>query len=135
MMRHESHAVRVEDRRIFSQCLSHAGWDVETWSAAREAGVRVDLVAEAEYSGPQRFLRLELPVESRCLTFQVSQLDGELVFRLRLHPKGDLGPVLALIIAVQDTLDADNHPGLVKSLIPLCDPLQIDTDQGLFSLS
>lgn len=125
----------VEDRRIFLQHLAQAGWDVESWGAARDAGASVDLDAEAEYAGPVLALRLELRAEHRYLTFQVSQPDGELVLRLRLHPSGDLAPVLARIVAAQDTLATDSHPCLVKSLIPLCDPLLIETDHGVFRLS
>jgi hypothetical protein len=126
---------RVEERRIFLQQLMQAGWDVEGWDAARHAGVSVDLAAEAEYVGPLLVLRLELPAGDRHLVFLVSQLDGEPVLHLRLYPRGDLASVLAQIIAMQDTLDADNHPSLVKLLIPLCDLLQIETDKGIFSLS
>ncbi len=125
----------VEDRQILLQHLSRAGWNVESWAAPRDAGVRVDLSAEAEYGGPSLVLRLELPFEQRYLVFQMSRLDGELVSRLHLYPSGDLIPVLRQIIAVQDTLDEENHPQLVKSLISLSDPLLIETDSGLYRLT
>jgi len=124
-----------EDRRTFGQDLAQAGWDVEGWDAARSVGARVDLDAEAEYAGAFVSLRLELPVRHRYVTLQVSKPDGELMLCLRFRPRSDLAPILAQIVSMQDTLDADTHPILVKSLIPLCDPLLIETDEGVFRLS
>jgi hypothetical protein len=46
-----------------------------------------------------------------------------------------MAPLLERIITAQDTLDADNHPELVKSLIPLCEPLLIETEEGIYRLS
>jgi hypothetical protein len=125
----------VDDHRIFLQHLAQAGWDVENWDVAHEAGASVDLDAEAEYKGPFLAFRLELRADRRYMLFQVSRLDGEILLRLRLHPTGGPELVLATIIAAQDTLNADNHPDLVKSLIPLSDPLLIEMDEGIFKLS
>ncbi|MEA2894735.1 MAG: hypothetical protein QOJ84_350 [Bradyrhizobium sp.] len=135
MMQRQTPAQDVENRRVFLQYLAEAGWDVEGWDAARNAGVRVDLDAEAEYAGPALVLSLELLATHSYLTFQASRPDGELVFCLRLYPSGGLAVVLREIVAAQDMLDADNHPRLIKSLIPLCDPLLIETDRGIFRLS
>jgi N-acetylglutamate synthase-like GNAT family acetyltransferase len=126
---------RVEERRIFLQQLAQAGWDVESWDAARDTGATVDLDAEAEYVGPTLALRLELLAEQHYVAFGICQLDGELVLRLRLYSKANLASVLAQIIAVQDTLNSDNHSQLVKLLIAQCDQLQIETDEGIFNLS
>jgi hypothetical protein len=125
----------ADDRKIFWQQLSQAGWDVEGWDVARNAGVSVDLAAEAEYAGPSFALRLELLAEHDYLMFQISEPDGESLFHLRVYPASDLAPILARIIDVQDTLDNENYPSLVKSLIPFSDPLQIETDEGIFNLS
>jgi len=126
---------RAEARQVFLQHLAQAGWNVEGWDAVRDTGARVDLDAEAEYVGPTLALRLELLAEQPYVAFGTYQLDGELVMRLRLYSKANLASVLAQIIAVQDTLNADNHPQLVKSLIALCDQLQIETEDGIFNLS
>ena len=126
---------RVEERQIFLRQLAQAGWNVESWDAARDTGARVDVDAEAEYVGPALALRLELLAEQPYLAFGIYQLDGELVMRLRLYSKANLASVLAQIIAVQDTLNSDNHPQLVKLLIGVCDKVQIETDEGIFNLS
>lgn len=126
---------RAEARQVFLQQLTQAGWNVESWDAVRDAGVRIDLAAEAEYLGAFLAFRLELLAEQPIVLFGVYQLDGELVFRLRFYSQANFPSVLGQIIAVQNTLNSDNYPQLVKSLIPLCDQLQIETDEGIFNLS
>ena len=123
------------DRRVFLEQLSQAGWDVEDWDLVRGVGAKVDLHAEAEYSSRSSVLRLEIPTGQPYMVFQMSQPDGELVLRLRLYPRDDLGSMINEIIAAQDLLDDDTHPQLVKSLIPLSKRVVLETAEGLFALS
>jgi hypothetical protein len=123
------------DRRTFLEQLSQAGWDVEDWDLVRVVGARVDLQAEAEYQNASSILRLELPTGQPYMVFQMSQLDGELVLRLRIYPRDDLAKILHEIIAAQDALDNDTHPQLLKALFPLSKRVLIETDEGLFALS
>jgi hypothetical protein len=126
---------RVEARQVFLQQLAEAGWHVESWDVVRDTGVRIDLDGEAQYVGTFLALRLELLAERPLVLFGVYQLDGEPVFRLWFCSEANLSSVLGQIIATQDTLNSDNYPQLVKLLIPLCDKLQIETDEGVFNLS
>ena len=127
--------LNVHDREVFIEQLSQAGWDVESWDVARDPDVNIDLAAEAEYAGPSLVLRLELPHHNAHLILQVCELDGEPLFRLRLYPMSGLAAILANIIAVQNSLDRENHSSLVKSLIRISDVVQIETDEGIFKLS
>lgn len=126
---------RAEARQVFLQQLTQAGWNVESWDVVRDTGVRIDLDAEAQYVGTSLALRLELLAEQPLVLFGVYQLDGEPVLRLWFCSEANLSSVVGQIIATQDTLNSDNYPQLVKSLIPLCDKLQIETDEGVFNLS
>jgi hypothetical protein len=123
-----------EDRRAFALELARAGWDVETWDGARDAGATVDLDGEAEYAGPSLRLRLELPPDSRQITLQIYRQDGELVLYLRLHAQS-VSAGIAPILAAQDTLNEQNVADLVKALLAACDRVLIQTDEGVFALS
>ncbi len=135
MKTREMSAQNLEDRRVFLEELSQAGWDVEGWSEALDAGASVDPEAEAEYKGPMFDLRLEYHAKPRQLTLGMVQRDGPAALRLQIRPSDDLAPLLAQIIAMQGSLDAENYPSLVKSLIPYSAPLLIETDDGLFQLT
>lgn len=123
------------DLDTFSTLLGAAGWRVQRWDAVAAAGGDADAAADAEYSGPSFELRLEYHAAERYLTFLMVEREGELAVNLRLHPREGLEPILERITTAQDTLTADSYKDLVKSLIPLCDPLLIDTDDGLYRLS
>jgi hypothetical protein len=135
MKKSEMPARCVEDRRIFLQDLARAGWNAQGWDEVLAAGADVDPEAEATYAGPVFDLLLEYHAEHAYLVLGMVQRQGALVVRLRLHPRDDIGPLLARIVASQDTIDAENHTEFVKSLIPLCEPLLIETDEGLYRLS
>ena len=125
----------AETRQIFQEHLEQAGWTVESWDAVRETGASVDLDAEAQYVGPTMAFRLELLAEQHYVAFAIYELDGELVLPLRLYSEAKLASVLAQIIALQDTLNQDNLPQLVKQLIAVCDKVQTETNEGVFTLS
>jgi hypothetical protein len=115
--------------------LRTAGWDVESWDSARVAGASLDIDFEAEYAGPFVILRLELLSQLGYLLLQIAEPSGGPLLRLRLFPADDIEPAIERIISMQDTVDEDNHPTLVKSLIPLCKLVQIETEDGIYRLS
>jgi hypothetical protein len=133
MKKSKMSARSLEDRRMLRQYLALAGWDVESWDQALETGADVEPEAEGEYAGPVFNLRLEYHAEHNYLLLEMVQRDGELFLRLRLY--NDLALILARIIAAQDTIDKENYTDLIKSLILLCDPLLVETDEGLYRLS
>lgn len=123
------------DRLLFMDRLSAAGWEVESWDAVLEQGDDVEPEAEAEYAGPEFDLRLEFHASGPYLAFELDQREGDLFLNLRLYPAVELGEILARIVDAQDTLNGHNMADVVKTLIPLCDPLLIDTEEGLQQLS
>jgi hypothetical protein len=135
MRKSEMSAGSLEDRRIFLQHLAASSWDVEAWDEAHDTGANVEPEAEARYAGPFFDLRLEYHAQHRYLLLELAQPEGVLALSLRLHPSGDVSPLLARITGAQDTIDAENYTEFVKSLLPLCEPLLIETDEGLYRLS
>jgi len=122
-------------RRVFIDSLSAAGWDVESWDAVLDAGQDVEPEAEASYSGAVFDLSLSYNAGGTYLGFELDERGGELFLSFRLHPATDLTELLARITAAQDALNTENMAEIVKTLIPLCNPLLIDTDEGLQKLS
>lgn len=125
----------LQDRLGFLSDLASAGWDTESWDEIPDLDLDIDPEAEASYAGPVFNLRISYVVRQGYLGFEIADGQGELLLRLQLHPKDDVAPLISRITAAQDSIDAENYSELVKDLIPLCDPLLIDTDEGLYKLS
>jgi hypothetical protein len=125
---------RPQDRRAFLEHLASVGWQVEGWEELHDFGANVDPVAEAHYAGVNLEIHIEFHEQDGYLGFELDKHHGDVLLRLRLHRTGDLIPLLSQIIAAQDILDEDNFPGMVKQFIPLCDPVLIETTDGLFKL-
>jgi hypothetical protein len=126
---------RLAARRVFIDRLSDAGWDVEPQDELLDAGIDVEPEAEATFTGPVFDLRLEYHAEGFYVMLEMDQREGELGLTLRMHPAREIRDVLDRIVAVQDVLNADNMGDIVKSFVPLCDPLLLETDEGVQQLS
>lgn len=135
MNKNEMPAFRLEERRIFLQRLAFAGWDVEGWDKVFDSGGDVNPEAEARYAGPVFDLRLEYHADRGNLLLEMVERRGDSVLRLHLYPFADVASLLISIIAAQNVLNGENYHELVKSLIAVCDPVLIDTDEGLYRLS
>lgn len=122
-------------RRLFIETLSAAGWGIESWDALLTGGGDVDPEAEATHSAGELELQLAFHAAGPFLDLQLATPDDHLFLSLRLYPADDLGALLRQIVARQETLTAENMPDLVKTLIPLCNPLLIETEEGLQQLS
>lgn len=125
----------LEDRRIFLERLASADWDVEGWDEVFDGGGNVYPEAEARYAGTVFNLRLEYHADDGCLLLEMVEREGNSVLRLHLYPLADITSLLTRIIATQGTLNGENYDELVKSLISVCAPLLIETDEGLYRLS
>ena len=125
----------LNERKIVLEHLASNGWKTEVWQDDRQNGVIIEPEIEAKYEGPILDLYLEYQGKNHFLVFGMLTDGGELLLRLRLYPKNNLLQLLMQITKVQLTLDNDNYPELVKALIPLCDPLLIETEEGLFQLT
>jgi len=134
MKKSEMSSRSLEERRIFLQHLELRGWEVNSWDEMLDIGANVDPEAEAIYVGPIFELHLEYHAEAHYLGLEMVQQQGERILFLRLYPRGDMESLLVKITSAQDMLDSENYPELIKSLIPLCDPLLIETDQGFHRL-
>jgi len=126
---------RLEARRAFIDRLSNAGWDVEPQNELLDAGVDVNPEAEATFAGPAFDLRLEYHANGHYLILEMDQTEGEIGLTLRMHPARDIRDLLDRIVVVQNVLNAENIGDFVKSFIPLCDPLLLETDEGVQRLS
>ncbi len=135
MKKNEMSIHTLKERNIFIQKLAYAGWEVESWDEVFDTGANVEPEAEARYTGPIFDLHLEFHADHRYLALEMVERKGENTIFLRLYPRGEIETLLALIIANQDNIGAENYPEVVKSLIPYCEPLLIDTDKGFFRLS
>ena len=135
MKKNDMSARGLEDRQYFLQRLGNAGWNVNAWSAPFESEFDVDPEAEAIYVGAVFSLHLASHASPGYLSFDLIQREGPDVVRLRLYPRQSANELIDRITEAQDTLDADNYPDFIKSLISLCDPLLIETDDGLQRLT
>src|SRR5262245_18552005 len=135
MIKSEMSLQAQQDRQVILQLLSEAGWRVEDWAKALDAGADVEPEAEAQYPGPVFDLLVESHAKDRILMLEIAQRDGPVVLSLQLHPKGDLEPLLARIIEAQEKLNEENYSDFVKSLLHLCSLVLIDTDEGTYRLT
>ncbi len=135
MIKSEMSLQAQEDRQVFVQLLSDAGWRVQDWAEALDAGADVEPEAEAQYGGPVFDLLVEYHARDRILMLEIVQRYGPVVLSLQLHPKGDLAPLLARIIEAQEKLNEETYTDFVKSLIPLCSLVLIETDEGTYRLT
>jgi hypothetical protein len=135
MRKSELSAQAIASRDVFIRALEARGWRVESWNELFDAGADIDPEAEATYSGPRFDLHLEFHASSPWLLLVLVARAGDVVLRLRVHPGPTVTSVLKEITDAQDELTADNMSELVKALIPLSEPLLIETDDGLQRLS
>jgi hypothetical protein len=135
MKKNDMSARSLEDRRYFLQRLGSAGWNANGWSEAFESDSDVDPEAEATYVGPVFELHLASHADPGYLSFDLIERDGPDVVRLRLYPRESANQLIDRITDAQDTLDTENYPGFIKSLLLLSDPLLIETDDGLHRLT
>jgi len=131
MKRNDLSADQQAELATFVARLSAAGWEMEAWDALLDAGADVSPEAAATYSGPVFDLRLEYHANDRFVRFETEERDGDLALVLHMHPALGLAALLERVVAIQDTLDPGNMGDVVKSFVPLSDPLLIDTDDGL----
>jgi hypothetical protein len=117
-------------RAEFIELLDGAGWETNGFDALLGIGVNVEPEAVATYHGPVFLLDMQFWAEENRLALDVFTSATEVLLRLRLYPR-DQRELLAAITAAQDSLDLDNYPEFVETLVPLCDPLLLDTDAGL----
>jgi len=121
-------------RAEFMEFLESVGWDVNGFDALLGIGVNVEPEAVATYRGPVFLLDMQFWAEERRLALDIFTSATEVLLRLRLYPRNQQA-LLAAIVAVQDSLDRENYPEFVEGLVPLCDPLLLETDAGLLHVS
>lgn len=117
-------------RAEFMSLLEEAGWETNGFDALLGIGVNVEPEAVATYRGPVFLLDMQFWAEEKRLALDVFTSATEVLLRLWLYPR-DQRELLAVITAAQDSVDQDNYPEFVETLVPLCDPLLLDTDAGL----
>lgn len=127
---------QLSERDLFARRLRAAGWDDGGWDELFSAGVRLTPEAQAEYQNSAFSLRLGYFAGGGYVRFEcVRRRDGLVELCLHCYPRRGLTAVLDALGAAQDSLSPDNYPEFVKTLIPLCDPLLMETPDGLFQLS
>ena len=134
MMKSEMSPEALADRQMFVQLLSEAGWEVESWEDPMAGGANVEPEAEAEYHGETFDLRLEYHASDRSLVFQLAARSSDVALSLKLFPK-DLSLVVGHITPMPESLSDANYTDFVKSLIPLCFLVLVETEDGLYRLS
>ena len=135
MKKAEMADITLNDLATFSTELGRAGWNVESWEPALDTGADVDPQAEATYSAPVFDMSLAYHAGGRFLTLSVVERDGEVALDLRLQPSVPIRELLMAITAVQDSLQTDTLPELVKSLIVFCTVVLVRTEEGFQRLS
>lgn len=131
----ETQIQRYADFSMISRALVDSGWQVDVKNNQFCMRTSSKPNAKASYSGPTFIIYLSYQAEQRFLILELIERVGTHVVSLRLFPRVEIQQILTEIIKFQNNLDSENYPELVKSLITLCDPLLIDTDEGLFKLS
>lgn len=127
---------QLSERDLFARRLRAAGWDDGGWDELFASGVRLTPEAQAEYQNPSFGLRLGYFADEGYVRFEcVRRRDGLTELCLHCYPRRGLAALLDALAAAQDSLSPDNYPEFVKTLIPLCDPLLMETPDGLFQLS
>jgi hypothetical protein len=121
-------------RAEFMEFLEGAGWEVNGFDALLGIGVNVEPEAVATFRGPVFLLDMQFWAEERRLALDIFTSATEVLLRLRLYPR-DQHALLAAIVAAQAALDKENYPEFVEALVPLCDPLLLETDAGLLHVS
>jgi hypothetical protein len=120
-------------RAQFLTVLDKAGWQTNGFDALLGIGVNVEPEAVATYRGPVFLLDMQFWADERWLALDVFASETEVLLRLRLYPR-DQPELLAAIVAAQDSVDLDSYPEFVEALVPLCDPLLLETDAGLLQV-
>jgi hypothetical protein len=121
-------------RAEFLRALTEAGWDANGFDALLGIGVNVEPEAVATYRGPVFLLDMQFWAEERRLALDVFTSATEVLLRLRLYPRNQRA-VLEFVQAWQQMLDLENYAEFVEELVPLCDPLLLETDAGLLHVS
>ena len=130
----------LEARETFLRVLKDASWSTMDRNLLLDRGMSVEPEAEADYQGPAFDMTCGFVAKEQRLRLELVDRDTRVVYAHQLHPRGGLltgsvQAVLDVVVAAQDTLDVERYPRLTKALIPLCDPLLVQTDEGLMQLT
>ncbi len=123
----------LEARAEFISVLDGAGWQVNGFDALLGIGVNVEPEAVATYRGPVFLVDMQFWADEQRLGLDIFTSETDVLLRLRLYPQ-EQRVLLDAIIDAQNSLDLDNYPAFVETLVPLCDPLLLETDAGLLQV-
>lgn len=123
----------LEARAEFISVLDGAGWQVNGFDALLGIGVNVEPEAVATYRGPVFLVDMQFWADEQRLGLDIFTSETDVLLRLRLYPQ-EQRALLDAIIDAQNGLDLDNYPAFVETLVPLCDPLLLETDAGLLQV-
>ena len=127
---------QTSERELFALRLSAAGWDDGGWGELFASGVSLTPEAQADYRNADFDMRLGYFADEGYVRFECARReDGLAELCLRCYPRRGLAELLDALAAAQDSLSRESYPEFVKGLVQLCDPLLMETPDGLFQLS
>lgn len=150
MLKKEMVEEELARRTYFVKRLVAAGWDTRGWERLFNSGFSLTPEAQAEYRNAELALRLSYYIKDNyiLLEFRENELvqqsarqagtlssDVNLLPSLRFYPDGNLGLVLDELITELKRPSEDTYPDLIKKMIPLCQLILLEIEEGLVKLS
>jgi hypothetical protein len=136
MLKTEMTQQQLNNRSLFIGKLREAKWKINKgWELLFEHGHSLTPEGQAEYQNPRFELRLSYYIDGGYVFLECVGRDNPIVLSLRFYPIQKFNLIVDAVIAVQDNLSPNNYSEFVKKMIQLCDPLLIETAEGLIQAS
>ncbi|MGB0389542.1 MAG: hypothetical protein ACPGWR_32375 [Ardenticatenaceae bacterium] len=125
-----------QERKQFRRKLSSAKWgNHDPWNFSFEQDRNLTPEAQAEYESVFLNLRLSYYANKRYLLLDIVSKEEDLALKTRFYLSDNLETILDKVIAQQDTLSRPNYAHFIKDMTTLCNPIVIETPQGLVQVS
>jgi hypothetical protein len=136
MMKTEMTPAQIDKRNLFTNKLISAGWKLDRrLELFFDEGFSVVPEAGAKYQNTAFYLQVSYMMEGGYLLWECVGKNNPIILTLNFYLKANLDSVLAAILAVQDTLSADNRGEFLLTIIPLCAIVLVETSEGFMQVS
>ena len=135
MFKAEMTEKQLADRDVFVRKLTAVGWDPRGWEQLFDSGANLTPEAQAEYKNATFEMRLGYYIGENYVSLELARIHNRTNIRLRFCLKDNLAVIVDAVAEVQDTVSQDNYVDFIQKMVLLCDPLLLETPQGLVKVS
>lgn len=114
----------------FNNALRRAGWQVEDFSALRNAGVALDPLGMARYETRNVVLEVQLSSNGELKLFILEKAQDRMIRLVFAPGEGNMCRILYAVVEEQDKLAADNFPLLIHKSRYLADSIFFVDHEG-----